>query len=289
MMNKIITSLVLIIMISLEVSAQYVNMRSGSPVVVDGIVSPMEWDDADSVLITISTGVEVTVKFKHDGSNFNFAFMGNLESSNIRFPEILFDIDNDKSASWTNDWWFHVSATDCESNTAANDYSNCNAVQPDWTAESNFNTGPPTTDTVEIQIPFAKVGFTSTQTDTIGIAFDVTNTFNAWNYWPSGATNSDPSTWGNAIVEFPVGIQEDDVLNKISVYPNPVTESFIVDFQSNFNSDPDLKILNILGEEIKKIKWMDNGFISTSDLAQGIYFIELTDGESKSIIRIVKQ
>jgi len=288
-MNKIITTLLLFITISMGASAQYVYLRSGSLVVIDGVASPMEWGDADSVLVTISSGVEVTVKFKHDGSNFNFVFMGNLESFNIRFPEILFDIDNDKSMSWMNDWWFHVSATDCESNTAANDYSNCNAVQPDWTAESNFNTGAPITDTVEIQIPFSKVGFTSTQTDTIGITFDVTNTFNAWNYWPPAASNTDPSSWGNAIIEFPTGVKEFGATNSFSIYPNPVEETFKINYTDRFPGDAILRIFDFMGKEIKSVVVKEDESIYSGDLTAGMYILEYTLGDEKLFCRMNKR
>ena len=288
-MNKIITSLLLFIAISINVSAQYVYVRSGSTVVIDGIASPMEWGDADSVFITISSGVEVTVKFKHDGSNFNFAFMGNLESFNVRFPEILFDIDNDKSAGWMNDWWFHVSATDCESNNAANDYSNCNAVQPDWTAESNFNTGAPITDTVEIQIPFTKVGFMSTQTDTIGLTFDVTNTLNAWNYWPSGASNTNPGTWGSAIIEFPTGVKDQARQETLFIYPNPASEFFMVGFQGQISSYVGLRVIDMMGKEVKRITINGHERIYSGDLAGGLYFLEINTGDGIFYGRFNKQ
>jgi hypothetical protein len=296
--SNYVSVIFLVLCIGLEnVHAQLIHIRQGTVVQVDGTIGSTEWSDADSILIDLNTTQKVTVKFKHDGSNFNFTFLNNLESFNIRFPEILFDINNDKSLSWQNDdWWFHVSATDCESNTAANDYSNCLLVQPDWLAVNNFQSGPPMTDTVEIQIPFTKVNFNSTFTDTIGIAFDVTNTFSAWNYWPDPLVDVQiPTSWGNAIVEFNTsGLKGiNDPTPRSLVISNPVEEILHLTFYSPLYTDRILRLRDIRGQVIRTIKMNnidvnDKVSVPVGSLSPGMYFLECHTEHRSEIIKFIK-
>ncbi len=278
-----------------ESKAQYIRIRQGSSPLTDGVLSPLEWNDADSVLISLDVSRQVTVKFKHDGVNFYFAFLNNLESYNIRFPEILLDINNDKSPFWQNDdWWFHVSATDCESDSMANDYSNCLAVQSDWTAVPNFAAGLPYTDTVEIEIPFSKVGFNSISTDTIGLAFDVTNTFSVWNFWPG--TNVDlsvPASWGSAVVEFTVNsiAEKPQLADRVQVSPNPFSDCLSFTADINRNEGMHVCLLDPGGREIYheyRDRFADQWQLSLPELSAGIYFLELRTAMKKEIIRVIK-
>jgi len=299
-MSKIIQSIIchiyfLLLIGSVETGAQIITIKQGGPVIVDGQVTGGEWSDADSIVIPLSATNDVTVKYKHDGINFNFAFLNNLESFNIRFPEIMFDIDNDKSSVWlSDDWWFHVSATDCESNTAANDYSNCQIVQPDWIAANNFNSGPPVTDTVEIQIPFSKVNFNSTNTDTIGLVFDVTNTFSVWNYWPNQSVlGSQPSTWGTAIVELGTTSIDKYDLNQtiIRVSPNPIKDKLIIHHSKEFKGKVNYIIRDIHGKQHMELSMMLSDEIShaidISTLANGVYILECKGTETNESIKII--
>src|SRR5687767_5395371 len=95
------------------VNAQLIiNVPYGAASTIDGTFSPGEWDDANMLVLTASP--QTKVLYKHDSSNFYIAFAGNLQSGN-KFPEILLDINNAKTSGWQDDdWWFHVSATDCE-------------------------------------------------------------------------------------------------------------------------------------------------------------------------------
>lgn len=294
----LLINLVIILKCSVfDSKAQIITIKHGVPIGVDGVVNASEWLDADSILISVGISRDVTVKFKHDGANFNFAFINNLESMNIRFPEVLMDIENDKSPTWLmDDWWFHVSATDCSSNSAANDYSNCLLVQPDWTAVNNFTGGPPSTDTVEIQIPFTKVNFNSMTTDTIGLAFDVTNTASVWNYWPDNSVNSqNPSSWGNAIVEFgTTGIKSAiDNDNSYIVYPNPVLDQLNIQFEKPISGSLLINIYDLQGKLVFSTFSKDlvmQTILNMSDINfdSGIYTLEMLSIEFSQIMKMVK-
>lgn len=193
---------------------------------MDGIITAGEWSGAGEEIITLSASAEVKILYLHSDTALCFAYLGHLESA-MRFPEIYIDPDNSKSAAWEgDDWWFHVSATDCESQGAPSVYTHCNLIQPGWQGVPNISPGNPLTDTVEICIPFSKIGNGLSPGDTIGISFAVTNTFNAWNYWPAGAGINSPATWGSAVIcsgglgTLPTGY------DPAGVYPNPCRDYF---------------------------------------------------------------
>jgi hypothetical protein len=173
---------------------------SASPVTLDGTLSPGEWTGAGSSAIYVNSTDSVTIRYKHDGTAMYFAFTGKLESAGTLFPEIVFDPQLQSSSSWVGgQWWFHVSATDCENNGAYGVYTNCLPVQREWNGAPNFTAGPPLTDTVEIRIPFSKISYDPASASQLGVAFVVTNTMSLWRLWPSGADKDIPSTWGRAL------------------------------------------------------------------------------------------
>lgn len=283
---------ILLICSSIIVFAQDVTLIPyGNPVVIDGEIHSNEWNGADSVMIDILGGTkQVKVLYKHDSTNFYFAFLGNLESVNARYPEVLFDVNNDKGTSWdVDDWWFHVSATDCEYQGQASNYDSCMAVRPHWKAEPNFAAGPPNTDTVEIQIPFSTIGLDILITDTFGLAFDVTNTFSAWEYWPFNAQIGNPSTWANAVFELiDVTSIEKQQAPAFSVFPNPFTTVLYVSFET---AEPrEIQLVDSRGQLV---------FTNQSDaaieiplagqLAPGLYFLKVAGSSGEAVKKVVVQ
>ncbi len=168
-------------------------------ITIDGHLAVNEWRYAHSIKIGISSADSILVLYKHDMNVMYFAYAGKLESSNALFPEVLVDPQNAKSSAWTSDqWWLHVSATDCENKGGYGVYSNCAVTQPGWEGGPNFTSGAPYTDTVEIKIPFSKTGFDIVTQDSMGIALLVTNTFSIFRLFPYTANRNIPSTWTTA-------------------------------------------------------------------------------------------
>ena len=113
------------------------------------------------------------------------------------------DMDNDRlslKVAKSNDWWFHVSGTDCEGVGTYDVYDDCAVVQPDWQAAPNYAMvpDPPAVDTFEIRIPFSKIGVSTG--DTLGIAYRAEWVPYTYGHWPSGAIVEAPSSWGTAIL-----------------------------------------------------------------------------------------
>lgn len=254
---------------------------------IDGLNAPGEWDAAGLVEIPIlNNSKKVEVRFMHDSANLHIAFWGNLESSNVRFPEVLLDINYDKSASWhSDDWWFHVSATDCEFQGQYGNYVNCQVERPNWKAEKNFSPGLPKTDTVEIQIPFGTLGIDIQNIDTIGIAFLVTNTASAWEYWPLTANRNVPSTWSNAIFNGngAVKTSEPDTRNLVLVFPNPTTGVV------NVPAGSDVAVFDVAGRLM--LKKSDTDRFDISHLASGMYVLRISGDvrQASEVKMIVKE
>ena len=263
--------------------AQIITIPSGTAPAIDGTIKSNEWKDCGSVILPLPGGSTVVkVLYKYDGSNLFFCFQGNLQSGGFQFPELAFDVNNDKSADWkSDDWWFHVSATDCEYNGEHSNYSTCAETKQSWTAARNFTqTGPPV-DTVEISIPFATIGFDPNTMDTLGISI-MLNDFVAWKYWPSTAHIDTPVSWGSAVFEPITGINNLTIFEeKPFIYPNPTNGSFTVvgDLKGR------VEIRNLLGEIVYSLPdcKAEKQFIDLPEnLPNGLYVIS-TENESDRI------
>lgn len=259
---------------------------------IDGTISSNEWDESDAILLPIINETDhVTVRFMHDSTNLHFAFIGNLESTNTRFPEVLLDIENDKSSDWEmDDWWFHVSGTDCEYQGDHSNYDSCELVRHNWTGERNFLMTTPTTDTVEIQIPFSTIHLNLQQHDTIGIAFDVTNTFNSWEFWPTNTDMDEPSTWANAVFlnKGNSNIQR-KVARPLNIYPNPSSGNLRISTSNIPSGIYRLEVLNMMGQIVyssENIKPNANNIQVRVPATAGIYSLNLTSAQHSFIGKV---
>lgn len=253
-----------------------------STVTIDGQVNASEWQHADSVKVGLSPTDTVTVFFKHDMQNIYFAFCGPLESYSLSalYPEVLFDPQLTKSNSWqSGQWWFHVSATDCEHEGAYGINTNCQAVQPGWEGAPNQIPGPPDTDSIEMKIPYSKIGFNAVTQYDMGMAFVLTNTNNLFYMWPPTADKDVPSTWSDTkIIKFPVGTQNVDAGKRSSVYPNPATDELRIDGLSNGGY---VKLTDALGRVVKSI-YLPKGdnTINVSSIPNGVYQLQMVSNDA---------
>lgn len=267
-----------------------IQIPLGTPALADGINDPGEWDDAESVEITVSASKKVQVRYKHDGSNLYVAYWGSLESANIRFPELLLDPQNDKSPAWQpDDWWFHVSATDCESQGQHSNYSNCNLAQPDWTGAPNMTQGAPYTDSIEVMIPFSKVGIQNG--DTLGLAFEVTNTANVWNYWPPTAKIGQPDTWATAVIsQGPVNAtNHPNNPSPLRLFPNPASGAFTVEWDDMSDTPDVLVLLDARGRVVLRQTNLASGSsrVEVSALPPGVYCAVITGAKESHSCSVV--
>ncbi|MEM9023659.1 MAG: FlgD immunoglobulin-like domain containing protein [Bacteroidota bacterium] len=232
---------------------------TSQPPAIDGQLSLAEWDTTARVAIPGPGNDSVAVYYAHDSTALYLAFLGRLESANARFPEAMLDLNHSRSNGWeADDWWFHVSATDCSSNGTPNDFSNCQLVQPDWEGVPNFDPGLPMTDTVEMRIPFATIGLDLAVTDTIGLALNTTNTFNAWDYWPATADVLSPATWGEAVFERPfvssAHIRPFPAL-RLRAHPNPFQDRVTIRWWVENAGPGTLDITDLTGRKVRTLRY----------------------------------
>jgi hypothetical protein len=175
----------------------------GTAVTLDGNVENTEWDDALEQSFQVGDSVVITAKLKHDGSSLLAAFQYEFSGPpNLCFPELLIDVNCDRGSEWMiDDWWFHVSGTDCEAHGEYDVWSDCSVVQPDWWGVPNFEMveNPPPINMFELQIPFSKIG--AATGDSIGLALRAEYVSYTYGYWPPGATVESPATWSPVILE----------------------------------------------------------------------------------------
>lgn len=247
------------------------EIPAGKPILIDGGFSAAEWSDAASIIIKLKSGTNITVYCKHDNENFNFAFCPDKKDAPaMNFPEILLDMKNDKSSAWmTDDWWFHVSATDCYSKGKYGDYTTCLAEQKDWKA-NNF-TDNDFRDTVEITIPFTTIGLEKKDSIAFGICLEVTNTQDRWEYWPAASDKSKPSGWAQAIVRLSdAGADERETLSNFILFPNPAADYVAL----NWRKDEPTTVTIYNANGVPVLVTQNPGRIELRSLPEGVYFLK---------------
>jgi hypothetical protein len=194
--------------VSAPTSSNEIHISRGRAILVDGVKSPAEWDDASMTQFSVGPGWNVRVFAKHDAQYLYFDFEGVTHAGGRLFPEILLDPHSTQSVAWQKgQWWLHVANNLCEGNGAPNVYetkgkSVCARRKAGWDGNN-----PPDEHTVliEVKISFAKLGVAYTPGMKMGLAFDVTDGSGKADqkayFWPAGAKIDSPKTWGIAVVE----------------------------------------------------------------------------------------
>jgi hypothetical protein len=301
--NRIIKILVVIMStttVSFSQTRAFVNpdtlimLKSGKPIQVDGIISPNEWTDADSMLINVDTNWISTVYYKYDSSHALFAFK-DLEKTtgNAHVVNLFVDKLNNKSANWTSDdLWIHASYSDCEAIGEYYEWSNCTAAdKPDWLANNlPFRNG---NDNIEMQINLSKFELNAFP-DTLGFGISLgTNADTINHYWPGTADIDKPSTWGHLVFTKTgnTGItkEKDSVPRKSLLdqnYPNPFNPSTTIRYSLSKPSQVKLTVYNLIGQKVKMLvdsfqgageyllKW-DATDENNDPISSGTYFYKL--------------
>jgi polyhydroxybutyrate depolymerase len=79
-----------------------------------------------------------------------------------------------------------------------------------------------------------------------------------------------------------VGLSENTLSQNIKLFPNPVTEKLFIEGLSEAN----VKVINLVGEMI--IQKNNANSIDVSSLNSGIYFLQITSGNTQSVIKFIK-
>ena len=90
------------------------------------------------------------------------------------------------------------------------------------------------------------------------------------------------------------GIEFTELDKNISIYPNPTSGEFSIDFNDTWEGDVDCKITDIFGRSIYS-NILDNKSSNSShridirDSNEGVYIIQLVQGEKKTMKKIIKE
>lgn len=270
-----------LILLSIPSFSQSVLVPYCAAPTIDGSIKAREWQDADTFNISINTTRATSVYMMHDTSHLYFAFVGNLQTGGNYFPEVLIDPNNDTSTTFlADDWWFHVSGTDCESKGAYGIYNNCKRLQSDWTAVPNFINHGPVVDTVEIKISLQKLGLTISDTFRVGLLL---NNFRTKKIYPSGASHLNPLSWKEMYFTSTTSVEnENREFSQLEVFPNP-TRRFL-----NIKTGKDkiwtgYRIMDIAGKVISEgAQFNDNRIdLSRHFIKKGLYLITLFDSDGR--------
>jgi hypothetical protein len=263
-------------------AAQEVNIPFGTIPIIDGVISTDEWTDADWRLIDVQLNWEVKVCYKHSDSSLFFAFIGLKTTYGERYPDILLDIKNDKKNSWNpDDWWFHASYNDCEGHGNYNNWLSCIPDHPGWSA-NNFPLSEP--GIIEMEISYSKIGLSIPNNDTIGIAFEVSDTHTDYHYFPFYAEIGDPSSWVNCITSKQTAdIENQERKNIISVFPNPSKDFTTIKFSNPDNENYSLTIYSSTGQVIREIDNITGTEVKVENKnwEKGLYFFSLRNTNGK--------
>jgi hypothetical protein len=220
---------------------------------------------------------------KHDGENLYFLFFGGIMTNGFRFPEINIDVNNDKSQQWMNDdWWFHVSAIDCENNEAPGVYDNCSLEKETWLAVNNYTQQNGPQETIEVMIPFELIGLVKNNDAEIGLCLDVSNTQTIWEHFPTDANYQIPATWSNvSIIMEPVSVKTES--NNIIIIEKE--GSIMI---KNLMLGSEIIIYDNFGRKCKSVKSdSKNEIINTENLKTGFYSLIIYVGNSRKIHNFV--
>jgi len=177
---------------------------------IDGEFTAVEWTGAARVDFSTNHGETVTAVHLLQAAGelyVAFEFFEN-PTGELIVPEILIDPDNAKSAGWeADDWWFHVSAQNCDDQGTYGNYSRCGLVRPQWSARPNYAPEPHSIPlpAIEVRIPLPMIEVESGSTFGLALAARSWPSDTAGG-WPSGASADNPATWGEATLEVNTGV-----------------------------------------------------------------------------------
>lgn len=251
----------------------------GTTPVIDGMVSPGEWSDAQSIQVPAISG---TVYFKYDFTYLYFAFT----DLNYYFSTgIYLDLShNGGSAPQIDDIWIHGSAGPFE---FIGDGSST------WVQQTPSGWDYSVNQASEYKIIFSKLGITCGTEMTIGILFSFLDWSTASNEftWPPGghANLTNPDSWANLVLLGTTGIdnQNDKGIADINLYPNPATDQLSI--ESNGLTNGVAEIYNATGQLLQTHELHNRTTtIDISELESGMYFIRMNDERGSCYKKLMK-
>ena len=161
----------------------FVTIPSGHSVTIDGKVTTGEWEDAQSIPISIRNDWNIRVRFKHDQEYLYLLFDGVTHGGERLFPEVFVDPEYWRIAQWQKgQWWFHVSYNLCEGNGEPNIYTKGGVFQCAHEKEGWAANNPPSKDTqaIGVKVSLSKLGVKPAAGHQLGLAFVADSPARTW-------------------------------------------------------------------------------------------------------------
>ncbi|MEP7169368.1 MAG: T9SS type A sorting domain-containing protein [Bacteroidota bacterium] len=92
------------------------------------------------------------------------------------------------------------------------------------------------------------------------------------------------------VVYGPTSVNENQGLQSITFYPTPTTGIVTVNFNENYFSNVEIKVINILGKEVKHydLKNISTKYVmNITDEPEGIYLLKIKSGADEMVKRII--
>jgi hypothetical protein len=140
----------------------------------------------------------------------------------------------------------------------------------------------------------ASSGFVSYSSPTIERWGDYTGTARKHNsgnpsIWMNGMFGNNSNKWDTWIAEIhdnEAGLAENETTSDLKIYPNPIIETFIVDFDLTVGTELEINIIDISGNVVKELfKGMANSgenvfSFNKAKLSPGTYFLIINDNSN---------
>ncbi len=108
------------------------------------------------------------------------------------------------------------------------------------------------------------------------------------------ATNSCGSDTDTIVLNVDISLFDNELSQSLSIFPNPASNQVNISFDSFGSADAVVRVLDLTGKEVM-VKVLDNlngkadFMINIGNLADGVYMIEVSNGELNATKRLIKQ
>lgn len=270
---------------------------SETSVIVDGVFSSEEWDDASKIRID---SVNATYLFiKNDETHFYMAVVdssGNQETLNR--VSIYYDLDNVNLWSGNEGGYTVLSNERFDPILTYGFFTSFEGVYKGDFVSDVIGLGEgveyaivaePERAVSEVVLTFEESRFNATVDDTVALLI-VSSASGYFSTWPSGTVLNAQQTYGNVFLPATITSNEevDDLATLFSLkqnYPNPFNPSTRISFTLPVASDVALNVYNLLGQQVSQVvnKRLTAGnhtvSFDASGLSSGIYLYKIEAGD----------
>lgn len=132
--------------------------------------------------------------------------------------------------------------------------------------------------------------FNTSDANDFTFSYTMSNLNLIWAIGPSTNVNSQHSNFGSTSLSFTLGVEDFASLDNLKVYPNPSEGIFMV-FNANRCPISKIKVFDANAKLVKEVTSeleSQNSSLNLSEMTKGIYFLEISNDNDKTIRKIIK-